>query len=167
LWMVAAVILVMTNPDFVPELFPHQDFWLGFLPIAFFGTAYRLQKNVLDRTARKDGITSLFDSHRNELTRKRDALWAATETKRGEFPWHSAVEIVSIVLFALPLCIVCLSWLSGHTPSSEVDWMTVGTNFGAFLSMSVLWLHIRKANQKAARALQEEIDALSSSKRKQ
>ena len=150
LWMIAALAIAMTSPDTVPTLMAHQSFFFVFLPIAVFAIAFRLNQNALDGTLRKDGIVSVFqDPNRRELTRKRDSLWGHDA---------NAAEILAFVLLALPLCIAPFS--------SNVDWLSVGTNSAAFLALSVLWVYIRKANQKTARALQEEIDALNKSSKK-
>ena len=133
-----------TNIDGAPKLF------LRFPSDRGFAIAFRLNKNALDRTVRKDGIASVFqDPNRRELTRKRDSLWGHDT---------NAAEILAFLLLALPLCIAPFS--------SNVDWLSVGTNSAAFLALLVLWVYIRKANQKTARALQEEIDALNQSSKK-
>ncbi len=45
MWVIAALTYLWTDTGAMPELIPHQDFFLAFVPIVVFALAFRLQKN--------------------------------------------------------------------------------------------------------------------------
>ena len=153
MWMIAALTYLWTNTGAMPELIPHQDFFLTFVPIVVFALAFRLQKNdVFGLPGTKIPVPSEPDEdrERRELVRKKDGLWSGIE--------FVAVEMFSFVLLGLPLL--------GAALSSNVDWLRVGLRFVAFLGLVALWIYIRMANYAAARALQKQIDALDAKRKK-
>lgn len=159
IWGVGAVFMLAANSSFVPEVVPHQDFLATFLPMAAFVLGAQYHRNRLGGTMIEDGMASIFqDPQRQELKRKRDRLLTAAEGNPARFRTHRGLEILTVVLCALPLLIALVSWLSGHKPSTPDDWFALGGSSAALVSLTVLWIHIKKANERAAQSLQDEID---------
>ena len=65
----------------------------------------------------------------------------------------STVEVLFFVLLASPLCVGLWGRLSGRA-------VHLGANLAAFVTLLVLRICVKKANQATAEILQEEIDAL-------
>ncbi len=153
MWVIAALTYLWTDTGAMPELIPHQDFFLAFVPIVVFALAFRLQKNdVFGLPGLKIPVPSQPDEdhERRELVRTKDGLWSGIE--------FVAVEMFSFVLLGLPLL--------GAALSPNVDWLRVEMRFVAFLGLVALWIYIRMANYAAACALQKQIDALDAKRKK-
>ena len=133
---------------------PGRDFLLGGLPVILFGLARRLQQNGLARNKATKTASILFrNSYRDELVRKRDRLWRSGASKFSGF-----AEILTLVVLLVPLLIAFWALLSGH--GADVDWFRLGFNLAALVTLSALWIYIRKMNLRAARSLQGAIGAL-------
>ena len=157
LWLAAAVGVVLTSEPFTPQLVPHQEFLFGYLPIISFGLAFKIQKNSLERTYGKDADRIIFrDAEETEIHRQWYWLWGTTDANPRDVSSQAGIEALALSSFALPLAITLLSWLTGHTPASEMDWLGAGTNTLAFISLCLLWLSIRKAHHEVARRLEEK-----------
>lgn len=167
LWMAAGQALILTNTDVVRHSLPDseiRDFFFVLIPMVIFAIAYRLQ--MQGPVGPQPERAPLFGHERNELARRRDNLWSGGPVEKADAPGSgllSKTEALFFAMLALPLFLPLVGWVSGYTPSANVDWVRLWGNLAAFLALSVLWIFIRKSNRKAARALQEEIDALDAS----
>ena len=156
MWGIASIAVIITNLDAMPFSVPHLDFFFPALTIPLFAFAYRLQLNVL--ATAKSGSGSVVPSdaaYRKELVRRHDSLWGQSETaqKASGFASYKTVEVLFFVLLASPLCVGLWGWLSGRAGH-------LGANLAAFVTLLVLWIYVKRANQATAEILQEEIDAL-------
>jgi len=157
MWCVASIAVILTNLDAMPFSVPHLDFFFPAITIPLFAFAYRLQLNVL--ATAKSGSGSVVPSENaylKELVRRHDSLWGQSETARkaSGFASYKTVEVLFFVLLASPLGVGLWGWLSGRG-------VHMGANLAAFVTLLVLWIYVKKANQATAEILQEEIDALS------
>jgi len=160
LWVTACIVLIFTSTEAVPATIKGRDFLFVFIPLVVLFVAYRLKLNVPDRTAGMSGPLHLSgDPYKQELSVKRDMLWTPGRSADSGVPWSACLEVLFFVLLALPLCIAVWRWWSGDPAAGLVDWFQVGANFGAFVSLLVLWLYIKRLNRKMVNALQEMIDA--------
>ena len=167
LWIIACGVLISTNSQAVPETVPWRDFWFAFIPLFVFALAYRLQINPLDRTAGMRGPLRLSpDSNKEELRAERDLLWKPGRVGNSRVPWNAYLELLFFVLLALPEFSAAWRWFTGDPSLALVDWFYVGMNFGALVPLAVLWIFIKKVNQKTAQNLQDEMDALNRENKK-
>src|SRR5262249_55823479 len=96
--------------------------------------------------------SSLFGNvEREKLKRKRSKLLRPVASTSSV-----VAEAVTFVLLVFPLFVAFVEWLSGH--GADVDLFRVGFNLAASLTLSGVWLYLRKMNLRAGLALQEEID---------
>jgi hypothetical protein len=153
LWIIACLTLILTNSNVVAATSGIRNFLLAFLTPVVLALAYRLQFNVLGGIAAKSKPLKLpDDSYKLELSVKRDSLWQPA-TK-----WSLFLQILFFVLLALPSGIALWRLFSGGEAAATVNRLQAGANFGAFVTLSIFWIYIKKMNRDARRALQEEID---------
>jgi len=157
MWCVASIAVILTNLDAMPFSVPHLDFFFPAITIPLFAFAYRLQLNVLATAKSGSGsVVRSENAYLKELVRRHDSLWGQSETARkaSGFASYKTVEVLFFVLLASPLGVGLWGWLSGRG-------VHMGANLAAFVTLLVLWIYVKKANQATAEILQEEIDALS------
>lgn len=138
-YLLACFAVIGTNGFASIPLFPGRDFLFIVIPMAVLSIIVGSQR------------ASLLPERHN-LARLRDRLWGADRTRSSH--WYAVVEALFLVVLAAPLAIAVLA------PGGDVDWLRVWTNLVVVLTLSMLWLYIRKANRVTARLLQEQIDAV-------
>jgi hypothetical protein len=161
MWGIASIAVIHTNLFAMPSSVPHLNFFFPLITIPVLAFAYRLQLNVLDSLGSRS-LSLSGDPYRKELRRRHDALWGQSEVaqKASGFASYKTVEVLFFVLLASPLCAGLWGWLSGRAVSPDTDDFRMGANLGAFVTLLVLWIYVKKANQTTAQILQEELDAL-------
>ena len=153
LWIIACLTLIITNSNVIAAASAIRNFLVPFLTPVVLALAYRLSFNVLGGiTAKSKPLKLSDDSYKLELAVKRDSLWQPA-TK-----WSLCLQILFFVLLALPSGIALWRLFSAGEAAATVNRLQAGANFGAFVTLSIFWIHIKKLNRDAARALQEEID---------
>ncbi len=106
------------------------------------------------------------DSYKEEIRAERDLLWKPGRVGNSPVPWNAYLELLFFVLLALPEFSAAWRWWTGDPSLALVDWFYVGMNFGALVPLAVLWIFIKKVNQKTAQNLQDEMDALNRENKK-
>ncbi|HYR88984.1 MAG TPA: hypothetical protein VE422_33225 [Terriglobia bacterium] len=163
MWGIASIAVIQNNRFAMPFSASYLDFFFPALTIPVFVFAYRLQWNVLDSGMFGSSILSLSgDLYRKELQRRHDSLWGQSEVaqKASGFASYRTVEVLFFVLLASPLCAALWGRFFGRVVSPEADGFRIGANLGAFVTLLVLWIHVKKANRRTAEILQQEMDAL-------
>ena len=163
LWMIAGVALIWSNLEAVPAGRGGRDFFLTLLPLVTFSLAYGLRAKSdvpLGKGLRPTSLTLAGNPYKDALTLKRSQLFG-WEGGAGSRPsWPAVFVDLSFALVAVPFLIAIWRWISGDPLAAGVDWMQVGTNLAAFVTLLVLWRAIREINLNTALGLQLEIDAL-------
>ena len=164
-WIVGITAILGTNDHVMPWMNSHHtlDTLLIFATYTCLTMAYRGQKNALERSVRVDG--TLFDRRIRELEQMRDNLWGEGTNEEGRVTWYLMSEILAFVLLGLLPFVSIAAWTAGFLSSSQVDWRQAVANGFAFLTLSGLWIYIRKANHAAALTIQAEIVRLKAEER--
>jgi hypothetical protein len=127
--------------------------------ILVFSVLFWRTKNGLNPSQDHRRYSILTDPYRSELERKRDGLrlWAG-----GGWLTLSAGggATVIFVLIAFPFAILFLGWILGRPLPAGVSSTHVWISFLAFVGLSAAWGFVRARSLRAARALQEELDAV-------
>ncbi len=151
LWVGAAFTTMITYQEYVPRLFPHQEFPMINLTATSFLIAFRLQKNALERHWSE---TTIFqDTEKAKLDRWLYWTWSLPDAKADESRLHILWEVLGFFFLAVPMILTVICWLVRYTPASEIDWPQWAANSGAVIGLAMLWPLIRKANLKLAHAI--------------
>src|SRR5262249_12155753 len=137
---------------------------LFLITILFLG--YRKSKKGLTGTEQEHASLSISqDPYRNQLERKRDGLqhWAGG----GTFHWKSAGATFVFFLIGLDLFPLFLRWLGGvPLPAGLISTNLALAVLGVII-LSMFWAVVRTRSLHAARAIQDEFDAIDKLERKQ
>lgn len=153
LWLAACIVLDLANVGAVPEVIRGRDFLLGATPLMAFGVAVRLQMEE-PPGRRIERVETREEALKRELEAKRNALYARIG---NQVPWYLVFEALYFVVLALPLVIALWEWMSGDPAAARVDWRQVRFNSGMLVTLSALWIYIRRLNQRVAQGFQAQM----------
>jgi hypothetical protein len=162
-WLIAGLAVICTSPNIQR---PSVGLLSGLLLIAILIHGFWRHKAGLSRVSQEYTALSISrDPHRNELERKRDGLqvWAGG----GLFSSHGTGATVVFFLIGLSLFPFLIRWAARMPFPINVNWTNVWLTIIASIGLSVFWVFVRLRSLRAARAIQDELDALDKEGRKQ
>ena len=166
IWLVAALAVVITTP----QVRTQSPLWnLGsavLLVVVLCITALRSKKGEIGAEQRYRSLSISRDPYRNELERKRDGLlfWAGGGLL-SLLPGAGPTLILCLIGF--PLLMFLVRRLTDISLPSTVSAARIWIAFVAFVILCVAWVFVRAANLRAARAINQELDSLDSTKKDQ
>lgn len=161
LWMIGFAGLCIANTWIVAATWVGRDFLYVFTPLFFFFLDYRMQSNAIGAMVRKDEPLSIrTDPNEQELGAKQNSLLRGQPKTGPELPASKWFEPLFQIVLALPICSAVVSVLVGRIPPENVDWMQLAANTAALVTLSILWIEVKKINAQVALAIQKEIDDL-------
>jgi hypothetical protein len=164
MWLIAGVALIILMPNLNGlrdgAIFPG----LFLVTILFLG--YSKSKRGLTGTEQEYASLSISqDPYRNQLERRRDGLqrWAGG----GEFHWKSAGATFVFFLIGVDLFQLFLRRMAGAPlPAGFISTNLALAVLGVII-LSMFWAVVRTRSLDAARAIQDELDAINKVERKQ
>ena len=155
-WLIAGLAVIITSPNIQrPSVGPLS----GLLLIAILIHGFWRHRAGLSKVSQEYTALSISrNPHRNELERKRDGLniWAGG----GLFSSHGTGATVVFFLIGLSLVPFLLRWIGRMPFPLNVSWMNVWLTISASAGLAVFWVFVRLRSLRAARAIQDELDAL-------
>jgi hypothetical protein len=158
-WVVAAFVVLVTNWNPLPPSGRAGLIVLFLLLVGVFTSFHTFKHGKVGEQQRlASSITASWNTHRIDLIGKRDGLdlWSGVRTR-----WDlGGPPALLIVLIAFPFFLLLLGLLA-RLPLPQ----SVGTPFwwrslAALLLLVVTWIFLRRVNDRAARTIQKELDAL-------
>jgi hypothetical protein len=156
-WLIAGVALIVLMPNVNG---PREDgVFAGLFLITILFLGYIKSKKGLSGTEQEHISLSISqDPYRNQLERKRDGLqvWAGG----GMFNWRGAGATLVFFLIGLDLVPLFLRWMAGvPLPAGLISTKLALAVLGVII-LSMFWAVVRTRSLHAARAIQDELDAI-------
>jgi len=98
--------------------------------------------------------------YRHQIEGRRDGLIAWCQFKPSEIAWNAVFYSGGKFLVVLLLVAGVLMLMRPLRPGTSYDWMAFGEFLAGLIVLLVFWRFVRKINERAAQAIQQEIDAL-------
>lgn len=156
-WIIAGLAVIYTSPA-GPNTNGRGAGAGLFLLVVLIGGFWKHRAGRSTASQESAALSISRDPHRNELERKRDGLqtWAGG----GLFDWRGAGATLVFFLIGLSLLPFFLQWV-GRTPLLiNIDWTHVWLTIIAAIGLSAFWVFVRLRSLRAARAIQNELDAI-------
>jgi hypothetical protein len=172
-WL-AAALLILVNLSWNP--FPSgQSFGGGFIEFILvqsvivgiflkFGQ-YKQGNAGWKHRLESSSILVSRNAYRVQLVGKRDGLrlWSGAGV-----PWVlSGPALFLLFVLAFPFFILLIAWVLGQALPAFANTGHLWLSLVALIALLLSWLYLRRVNERAARAIQKEIDALDTSEKKQ
>jgi hypothetical protein len=156
-WLIGGLAIIFTNPN-IRGARDGGNAISGLLLIAIVWVLFWRSKHGLNRAQEYKALSIAADPYRNQLERKRDGLqfWAG----------GSGGVTIIFVLLAFPLTLLLFGWMSGKSLPAGVSLTHVWISLVALCLLCACWAFVRKANIRAARAIQDELDAMEASEKR-
>jgi hypothetical protein len=157
-WVIAGLVGIFTNPRIGNNNGGGRVFVAVFLTLSIFLT-FRRSKNGLIGVDQYSALSISRDPYRNQLSRRLDGLyfWASG----GLFALSPGIGAMMIlVLMAFPLIVLFAGWILGKPLPGSVSAAHAWFSLVVFAALCVSWAFVRVRTLRAARAIQEELDAL-------
>jgi hypothetical protein len=162
IWMLGCTGYMFLNAQMMPDLGFLQGFAVA-LPSIVLALVIRLHWEGWgpELPAGPIAVTESMsaEAYRRELKRHKDMLLVGRFSP-SKFPGRSGVVVLAVMLMFFPPSYVVLRWFAGDPLPSDLSWAAIVWRFAMSLIMFALFLCIRKSNDRAAEAFQQEIDAL-------
>jgi hypothetical protein len=170
IWMIGAFIVLLLSRL--------QLFWGPFVIVIFanaIGTYLRTRQGRRERASVIESVrrSLLRDPvenpklYRQQMEGKRDGLIAWGQFKPSKILWnadgHQGGKFLAVLLVVAGL----LMLMRPLRPGASYDWMAFIEFLSGLIVLLVCWRFVKKVNQRAAQAIQQEIDALDDSSRPQ
>jgi hypothetical protein len=147
-----------------------QMFWGWFVVVIFTSAIQLYQQGKQGRRVRageNEYITLSLsrdpaDSrklYRQQIEGKRDGLIEWCRFKPSEIPWNGVFHLGGKFLLVLLVIAFPTMLLRPIRPGTTYDWKALVEFLFGLVIMVVSWRFVRKMNERAARAFQEELDA--------
>jgi hypothetical protein len=163
-WLIAGVALIVLMPNVNG---PREDgVFAGLFLITILFLGYSKSKRGLTGTEQEYACLSISqDPYCNELERKRDGLqrWAGG----GTFGWKSAGATFVFFLIGLDLFPLFLRRMAGAPLPAGLVSTKLALAVLLVIILSMFWAVVRTRSLHAARAIQDELDALNNIETKQ
>lgn len=154
LWLLTVVPLQITSGIAVPG--SHlRDQLISRLPSLLMLAAIRLKKQNFESIWRKPVLSPVGIPHVAELSHMLGILWF--RDKVSKFRSDLCAEVLYFSVLAFPLAEAAWRWSSGDPSAADVDWLQVGVNATAVILLAVIWIYIKKLNERLAGAIRQEI----------
>src|SRR5262249_1476877 len=158
--LIAALVIIFTVPK-IPSPSGREVGSGVFIILIICLDIWRGYRGRLGSEQRYTAISIGSDFHRRALERQRDGLmfWAGLRGLAS-----SAGPLLILFLIAYPLLIFFVRQIGRIPLPSDISASHVWMAFIAFLILLLGWVFVRAVNQRAARAVQDELDSLRNSK---
>jgi hypothetical protein len=151
MWLVACLILLLTNLAAVPATRPERDSVLIVALFVVFSTAYRYQSPAIGGVFDNTAPTSLFSAQEAEMKKMKEMLWTGSDIFLMQL-----YEGVFFLLMMFPMGTAIWRWL--HGVAANIAWPLIWTNALSTGILFFLWVKVKKLNKKAAEKIDEVID---------
>ena len=160
-WVAGALVIITTNVQAVPAIWPLQEFVTNFLTAHTFSLSWRFQLNPLEGISRHQRIivTLNKDPCLDDLRRKRYYLLTGADWFRS-FSAQGLLEMMFFALVPLPLMIGLGELYFGHPGAAGINGLQMAANGAAWVGLLVTWIQLKKLNRQIAAVLDEKIQEL-------
>jgi len=160
IWMVGAFIVLLLSRL--------QLFWSPVVCAIAIGTYLQNRQGRREPASAREYVTlSLFREpdesrilYRQQIEGKRDGLLAWCQFKPSEIPWNARGYIGGKFLVVLLVVAGLLMLIKPIRPGMSYDWMAFFEFQTGLIVLLISWRFVKKVNERAAQAIQQEIDAL-------
>ena len=164
MWLITGVALIILMPN---ARQPREGGVLaGLFLIAVLLFGYGKSKRGMTSMEQEQAALSISqDPYRIQLERKRDGLlhWAAG----GQFNWTGAGATFVFFLIGLGLFPLLLRWIAGLPLPASIIFTNVALTVFGVIILSMFWAVVRMRSLRAARAIQDVLDAIDKAAGKQ
>jgi hypothetical protein len=157
LWIAAIFALEAGNTRVVVDPGHVRDFFFGYGPWVFFAIAARLQSDRIGgglfdwllMSFSKDPQKLENEARATHLFSRRMKTWA-------DFSKVALFEGLFFGSLAAEILWEPVGVLLGRTPADSVDWFLLSVNAAVFVTLSRMWIEVKKIHEKVALALLKE-----------
>jgi hypothetical protein len=166
-WLAAALLVWFTSWTATPQGLPGILLFLGIICGMLLKKYGGWKEGKVGSRYRwaSASISPRLEPHRIQLEGTRDGLqlWSG-----GGRLWESGGPALSLlVIIGFPFFLLLLTWVLRGPLTTDIDTARWWLRLAGFLALCVSWVYVRRLNDRAARTIQQEIDALDEREKKQ